>query len=299
MEALGDSIPHSEKKEIQNLVSLNLPPITSARVLCTMLGVSAGFIRSFYYHPDNHYRTFKIFKGNKVRRIDAPRVAIKIIQKWLSIQLSNTYKVPNNVFGFVSGRSHIDAARHHLGANWVYSVDIKDFFQTTSQQTISINLRRLGFSENGSNLISMLCCYKGFLAQGAPSSPILSNICFEALDEKLVILAASLNVRLSRYADDIVFSGNESFPESLSSSVSTLFSHSEWSLAEDKTTFSQLPNRLKVHGLLVHGEQVRLTKGYRNRIRAYRHLISKKAIKSEDVAMVKGHLSYSNYVETL
>lgn len=58
-----------------------------------------------------------------------------------------------------------------------------------------------------------------------------------------------------------------------------------------------LPNRLKVHGLLVHGEKVRLTKGYRNRIRAYKHLYGKDKIKDEDVKRIVGHITYASQVE--
>lgn len=70
-----------------------------------------------------------------------------------------------------------------------------------------------------------------------------------------------------------------------------------WVIADEKEHLAELPNRLKVHGLLVHGPKPRMTKGYRNRIRAYRHLIENGKIKSEDIDKVKGHLAYAAQVE--
>jgi len=47
------------------------------------------------------------------------------------------------------------------------------------------------------------------LAQGAPTSPTLSNLVMYKLDKRLDRLANSLELNYSRYADDLAFSGNE------------------------------------------------------------------------------------------
>lgn len=76
-------------------------------------------------------------------------------------------------------------------------------------------------------------------------------------------------------------------------------SNDGWTVAADKIYSSALPARLKVHGLLVHGASVRLTKGYRNRIRAYRHLLKQGKISEEDMKSILGHISYAEFVEKL
>lgn len=296
LKALEGEVSANELELVKKMAANGLPPITSRSVLAAMLGINSGLIWSFIARPQKHYRTFEIPKGQATRRIDAPRVALKVVQKWISCRLQHCYVAPEHVYGFIPGLSHVDAAAVHCGAEWVFGVDIKDFFQTTRIGIVARNLVRIGFDALGAETVARLCCLRDALAQGAPSSPVLSNICFSDLDTSLAQLATQYQVRLTRYADDIAFSGCGIFPEELRADVLALFSASPWRLADQKTNLAELPNRLKVHGLLVHGEKVRLTKGYRNRIRAYEHLLAAGKIQSGDILMVRGHIGYSDFV---
>ena len=287
-----------EVEEIIRLDQLGLPPVSSRNVLGLLFGLSSSLIWSFQNRTNRHYRTFAIPKGNKgVRLISAPRVGLKIIQKWIATQFQAKYLAPEHVFGFVAGRSHIDAASRHARAKWVLSVDIRDFFQTTPIAIVVKALEDLGYSKDSSLIIASLSCYKGFLPQGAPTSPVLSNICFKETDQKLSELANFFDVRVTRYADDIVFSGEHEYPNGLWEKLHDLIQGTPWILAPEKSELTKSPNRLKVHGLLVHGESVRLTKGYRNRIRAYKHLIDSKGNDLVDIEKMKGHIGYGEYVQ--
>lgn len=301
LRALGSHVDENEQQSIEQLAQAGLPPVTSRLTLAAMLGLNPGLVWSIERKTEKHYRTFYIPKGNgQQRRIDAPRVALKLIQKWLSIQLGMAYTPTDHVFGFVTGRSHVDAARVHVNARWVLSVDIRDFFQSTPQHRVIDALRGIGFPDEGAELIATLACLRGALAQGAPTSPVLSNICFSELDDVLSRIAKDYDIRLSRYADDIVFSGEDEYPSELHSRITALFEGGPWQLASQKTSVAIAPKRLKVHGLLVSGSEVRLTKGYRNRLRAYDHLINKKGgVKPEDLAKMQGHLAYGDFVAKL
>lgn len=297
LKAVAGGVPDEEVEAIQRVAERGLPPVTSRMVLATMLGINPGLVWSFESRPHRHYRSFSIPKGRGSRRIDAPRVALKAVQKWLSVQLERCFVPPNHVYGFVPGRSHIDAARQHCGAEWVLSFDITNFFQSTPRQLVATSLVEMGFPDQGAALLARLACLGDFLAQGAPSSPVLSNICFRGTDSALAELADSFDVRLTRYADDIVFSGTSTFPQPLLAAASALFQEGPWRLSSAKTHLAVSPHRLKVHGLLVHGPNVRLTKGYRNRLRAYRHLLQKGSIRENDRPKILGHLNYGNQVE--
>ncbi|TFW33601.1 reverse transcriptase family protein [Massilia horti] len=288
----------AEIAEYERLEALGLPPISSRHSLALMLGVNPALIWSFEARPHRFYRTFHIAKGRSTRRIDAPRVGLKIVQKWLSAQLQAAYSPPEHVYGFVPNRSHVQAASIHCGAEWILSADIADFFPSTPFALVEANLKRLGFNEYAARTIASLSCLDGALAQGAPTSPVLSNICFDEMDKALLALATKHQARLSRYADDIVFSGSGEVSETLISEIRDLFVQSPWELSERKFVLSRRPNRLKVHGLLVEDKRPKLTKGYRNKLRAFRHLLANGRVRSaKDVEIMAGHLAYSDFVE--
>ena len=150
-------------------------------------------------------------------------------------------------------------------------------------------------------LLTSLCRFEERLSQGAPTSPVLSNIALNNIDVRISKFAAQHNVTYTRYADDIVLSGarEDLDPDGIFDALQAIFNDSSWTLSSRKKYFARQPARLKVHGLLVHGERVRLTKGYRNRIRAYAHLARTERISVDDVQRIRGHLNYARQVEGL
>jgi RNA-directed DNA polymerase len=285
--------------DIETLLAKKLPPAVSVRVLACLFGFSSKFVGAMRRNPTKYYRTFIIRKGKKKRVINAPKVALKIIQKWLSFHLASQLTFDPAVYGFVSGKSAPQAAAVHSSAKWVYSLDIANFFPTTSRHSVSTALHGIGYSPHAAELISDLCCYLGNLSQGSPASPVLSNLVFSPCDELLRQIAEVTGSRYTRYADDIVFSGTGAPPANIAELVRKVVTDAGWQVAEGKEHLAVLPHRLKVHGLLVHGEEPRLTKGYRNRIRAFSHLLKHEKVSPEDVPRLTGHLSYAKSVDSL
>ncbi|MHB1079736.1 MAG: reverse transcriptase family protein [Prosthecobacter sp.] len=295
--ALGENLRRLHDEEFRRLCEQKLPPIVSIRYLAALFGYSARFMGALHQRSERYYRTFTIPKGKKSRTIHAPKVALKVIQKWFGFHLAEAIKFHDCVYGFVEGRSAIEAAKAHCGADWVYSIDIENFFPTTQQSMVASALIDIGYSQHGADLIAKLCCYKGGLAQGSPASPVLSNLVFKSIDAELVAIAENYGLCYTRYADDLVFSGRGEFPSEIAPIVRSTVESREWKLAEQKVKLAKRPNRLKVHGLLVHGDKPRLTKGYRNRLRAFKHLLENGRISENDRSKVAGHLSYALSVE--
>lgn len=297
--ALGESAEQGELDEIKRLVDLGLPPVTSISALSVMTGFNSGFLWSLANKTSRYYRIFEIPKGRSRRQIEAPKVGLKIIQKWLSYHFSNVCKVRDFVHGFVPRRSHLTAAATHLEAKWVLSLDLENFFPSTNAECIRTALLKLGYRPGpGFNILMGLLLFQGRLSQGAPSSPVLSNVAFSGIDEGLAALARHHSIRLTRYADDVTFSGVSEMTavDEIEKEVEALLSSTPWKISRKKRSFSKAPNRLKVHGVLVSGTSIRLTKGYRNRIRAYRHLMNHERIQDTDLPRVKGHLIYADQV---
>ena len=284
-------------EELRRLASLGLPPIINKETLAILLGFHRGLIWSILRRPEKYYRTFQINTGTKRRTIYAPRIALKVIQKWLGVQYEKIYERPEHVYGFIQGQSHLHAAKTHLNARWIVSVDLKDFFAATSRNRVNWALKRIGYTRESAKLITDLVCFNGGLAQGSPASPVLSNLCAYKLDRRISAIAKKFNCRVSRYADDITFSGVEQFPDTLLAEIKNAARRERWELADHKTNIATLPHRLKVHGLLVEGEKLRLTKGYRNKIRAFKHVMQTKKVSDEDMRRIQGHLHYAASIE--
>jgi hypothetical protein len=298
LDAMPERFRSSIGQAMRPLVERRLPPALSVGVVATLFGLSLAFVRAMVTRPQRYYRVFEIRKGRKRRRISSPRVSLKLIQSWLGFHLARAVQLPPNVFGFVPGLNGvIEAAAVHSGATWVYSVDLRDFFPSVTRSRTALALTEVGYPANSAAFIAELCSLDGVLPQGSPASPVLSNLAFLATDRALIAIAGDLAIKYTRYADDLVFSGAGSPPQEMQARVHACLSAHGWQIAPEKEYMAVLPARLKVHGLLVHGSRPRLTKGYRNRIRAYRHLVAEGRVREGDRARLSGHLAYADQVE--
>lgn len=297
LSALDDDVRHEFEEEILTLHAKGLPPIVSIRALAVLFGIRSQFIGAICKRPSRYYRTFTIRSGKKLRRINAPRVAVKVIQKWMGHEISRNASFSDSVYGFVPGKSAIAAANVHCGASWVFSTDIHEFFASTSESCVSQGLQAIGYSARASELVARLSSLDGFLAQGSPASPVLSNIAFAPIDAKIENYCDAHELEYTRYADDVVVSGKDDPPSDLKVQVQEIITSAGWDINESKTHLHSKPQRLKVHGLLVNGTRPRLTKGYRKRIRAIRYLLEKARIADEHILSAKGHLAYAKSID--
>lgn len=174
-------------------------------------------------NPQTHYKSFEIpKKSGGVREIVAPASPLKIIQRKLNQILQYVYTPKASVHGFIQGRSILTNAKRHLETRarkqYVFNVDIKDFFPSITYYRVVglLTAKPYELPWKVANVIANLCCYKGKLPQGAPTSPIISNMICGKMDTQLLKLAKESKCIYTRYADDITFSSSlPSIPTSL------------------------------------------------------------------------------------
>ena len=93
------------------------------------------------------------------------------------------------------------------------------------------------------------------LAQGAPSSPALANLCAFGLDLRLDGLARTLGARFTRYADDLVLSGPASLHaarERIAAWVGRIVREEGFELNHRKTRCAGASRRQQVCGVVVN-----------------------------------------------
>lgn len=75
----------------------------------------------------------------------------------------------------------------------------------------------IGYSDEVANSLTILTTYYGKLPQGAPTSPMLSNIVMKPLDIMISEYAKENSLVYTRYADDITISGEDGIDRHLKS----------------------------------------------------------------------------------
>lgn len=250
-----------------------------------------------------HYVTFKIPKKKKgeFRTIDAPCHELKNIQQALSFVLQVVYNPNAAAMGFVKGKSVVTNAQVHLCQNFVYNIDLKDFFPSVISGRVFKRLMAKPFclNEEVASMISDLCCYqKGenkVLPQGAPTSPTITNIICERLDIKLTRLAKAYGLKYTRYADDITFSGMSNvFAEDgkFCTSMRSIIENEEgFRINADKTRLCHRGMRQEVTGLTVN-TKANVSRKY---IKQLRPLIHNWEVKGYDEAQA---IFAKHYAET-
>jgi RNA-directed DNA polymerase len=183
--------------------------------LYTLLGYDKADLELIVQNLSRYYITYKIRKRNgRSRRIDAPQDPLKAIQKQIVERVLYKFKAHPVAHGFVHGRSPKTNALVHVNKPMVLSVDIKNFFNTIRQERVQSTLTWLlgqhpfvTYTPDDLRLLTALMCYREVLPQGAPTSPVMSNLCCISMDKQLKALAKAANCNTTRYADDIVVSG--------------------------------------------------------------------------------------------
>lgn len=209
---------------------LKIRSCTTLGDVARLLGIKPSALSYILYKiPDEQkYRSFTIKKrSGGDREIHAPIDQLKLVQRRLAKHLSDCLSEIEDLegvdekcvvsHGFKRKLSIHTNARKHRGRRFVFCADLEEFFP-------SINFGRVkGYFEKNRHfnlnakvalILSQICCWRGSIPQGAPTSPVISNLIGNILDSHLSDLASRNNCTYTRYADDITFSTNLShFPE--------------------------------------------------------------------------------------
>jgi RNA-directed DNA polymerase len=166
--------------------------------------------------PAQKYKQFEIKKRSGGKRpISAPHYGLKRLQQRVAKLLTDAYGNRPPVHGYVPGRSTKTNAEAHVRQTFVLNIDLENFFGSMNFGRVRGILMSgiYGANEEVATIIAQIACFDNTLPQGAPTSPILSNMICGALDADLKRFARTYRCTYTRYSDDITLSCNtKSFP---------------------------------------------------------------------------------------
>lgn len=200
-----------------NLHKRNLPVIFDFVHLAMYLGCYSEALRGMVANVEDHYKEYIIRKktGGE-RQIEAPDDTLKEMQRWIYINiLCKDESIKSCVHGFIPSFKNKDKVRGiltnaapHAGHDWLINIDLKNFFPTVKLDWVNDYFASLGYEEEVVKTLTALCTYKSRLPQGAPTSPMLSNIIATRMDENMLEYCKKHGIVYTRYADDLTFSAN-------------------------------------------------------------------------------------------
>lgn len=293
----SSSIAYKEANK-ERLEEIGLPVIESDRELATILGIEYKDLRSISYHRDvvkvDHYYRYTVpKKRGGVRKIAAPKSVLKFAQRRILEEILEKINISESAFGFVKGRSIVTSAEKHLyNTELLINMDLEDFFPSITFKRVKGMFKSLGYSGYISSILAMITtdCHRvevevngeikhvksgeRVLPQGAPSSPMITNIICNHLDKRLECLCNKSGFVYSRYADDMSFSlDSNKIIEDINISkflglVNKIVKDEGFTIKREKTKFLKKNNSQGITGITINNGQLGISKKWIKNLRA-------------------------------
>jgi RNA-directed DNA polymerase len=288
-----------------------LPAILTIRHLANLTGADYKYLRSIVARARDGYTPFTIRKRSGGKRlIAAPEPQLLAVQRWIARHVLLKRPVHSTSMAYARGASPMACANRHVGARWLVKLDIHDFFESIPERRVYFAFRECGYQPLVAFELARLCTRVhspthptmppewqssrrdtpgvissyahpliGHLPQGAPTSPMLSNVVSRPLDELLDRLAHRDGLVYTRYSDDVVFSTDRDLGRrqvrTLVKDATRIFAAFGHMVHQKKITVAPPGSRKLVVGLLVDGSEARLSRAYRSRIETHLHGLEK------------------------
>jgi RNA-directed DNA polymerase len=220
-----------------------------------------------------------------VRLLEQPKARLKAAQRRLLHEILDLIPAHPAAHGFVAGRSVRTHAAAHTGRAVVLRFDLEDFFGSLAAGRVYGVLRAAGYPEAVAHVLTGLTTNvvnaaawneippprtaalraahaalgrrlaAPHLPQGAPTSPMLANLCAFRLDRRMEGLARALDATYTRYADDLVLSGTPKLARDaarIAATVRQIAADEDLRLNERKLQVLPRSGRQRVTGVVVN-----------------------------------------------
>ena len=278
---------------------MNIPEITNIEKLAEFLRIDSLTLEEIYSKqgnisnyghmsllpplPNTWY--YRIFIPKKNKKLGFRIVYVVRNQNLLDLQkkiqklLNKIYIPPSYVHGFVKYRNSKTNAELHLGKKYILSIDLFNYFESIKSISVTNMFITIGFTKQISDILTKVITLKNKLVQGFHTSPIVSNIITQSLDQELYQYCIDNNYTYSRYADDITISSNTEIPDI--KKISAIIKNNNFSINYKKLRLMKRGKAQYVTGLTVFdSEYPRIPKRYKKQIRLILYYLKKFGLKN-------------------
>lgn len=271
--------------------------------------LSLDYVSKVIRSANHRYKSYTIKKrSGGDRLINHPAKELKLLQRWVADNIFCNFPIHESVYSYRVNVSIRNLAMAHKNYNYMLKVDFNDFFYSLKSTDISnfINSNKhmlnIPLSNKDIAVICQIVCKGNCITIGSPSSPIISNVILYEFDKFWYNKAKNINVKYSRYADDIYFSTNK--PNVLTNVLIEFRAYlkkmksPKLSLNDDKTVFTSRKHTKIVTGLIVTSDKkVSIGRDKKRYIKSLVYKFSKNELNSDEISYLKGYLSFINSVD--
>lgn len=306
---LGAEKANLLRQYAQKLRRENLPVIFSLRHLSKVTNVDYSVLRATVERrrESANYHMFAVKKRSGGRRfIHAVSEPLFTVQQFINAEILQKLDSHPASFAFHRQGGIQKCAAMHCGARWMFQYDLQNFFYDVNEVDAFHIFKNIGYRPLLAFELARICTTTrlpkqlkgllrpaiegirktydfyfdrfgatGVLPQGAPTSPMLSNLSARILDEKLTEYADQHGFIYTRYADDITLSTVDLHATlsvgNIHRSVTGIIRRSRFKVNDKKTRVAGPGSKKLVLGLLVDGDRPRISKETYKRIDRHLH----------------------------
>lgn len=276
----------------KRLSDKRLPIIYDQGHLSFLMGIEYGYLLGVTNSQGSYYKQYMLpKKSGGFRIIMEPYPTLKLAQAWIlhNILYANDNYVAPNAKAFVRNVGLRDNAKFHRGKKVLLNIDLVDFFGSIDFTMVLELFIKLGYNKPCSVMLSNLCTLGGILPQGAPTSPMISNMVFYPVDTIIFDYCKQRKIMYTRYADDLSFSGDFDAYELLRF-LNAVLKQYHFKINGKKTKICYNGNRQAVTNIVVN-EKIQTRKDYRKSIRQNIYYVKKYGLQSHVAHYNERHMT--------
>lgn len=297
-----ESVLSASRAQIAGTQAREAGPILSLGHLAHLTGAPYLYLREIVQRRRDAYDSIvRPKRTGGTRLLSAPEPVLMDVQRFILRRALQHVPLHPSSYAYQAKRTVLECAQQHLGARWILKFDLHDFFGQIEERDVYRVFRERGYSALVSLELARICTraptsfgsatrrygaiptysvnVEGRLPQGSPTSGALSNAVATPLDHDLHSFATRLGLVYTRYSDDMVMSTSSNLDRAeavaMIHEVGRLVAAHRFRLHRKKTRVIPPGARHVVLGLLVDGEEVRLTPEFRRRVEVHLRGVTK------------------------